>query len=271
MLTNRDESFLSLFLANDKHIRYAFELVVAYLSSYLLVPVVHDDAYVLCLELFLHLPCIIVRFLGDGQYHYLVRSEPEWELTGGMLDEHSHETLHRTERSTVDHDRTVLLVVLTHILQLETLWQVVVNLDGTELPTATQCVLNHEVELRTIESGLTILNMSVHTFLTACLDDCVLCLLPYLVRTHILVVVVLVAKRDLSLEILEVKSAEDDLNDLHHFDELFFHLVGTAEDMCVVLSERAHTSQSVQLARLLVAINRTELSTTERQVFVRTR
>ena len=58
------------------------------------------------------------------------------------------------------------------------------------------------------------------------------------------------------------------LDNLHHLDELVLHLVGTTEDMGIILSEAAHTGQSVQLATLLIAIHSTELCAAERQLFV---
>ena len=45
----------------------------------------------------------------------------------------------------------VLLVVLTHVCELEALWQLVVNLYGTQLPAASDGILHHKVELRTID------------------------------------------------------------------------------------------------------------------------
>ena len=83
--------------------------------------------------------------------------------------------------------------------------------------------------------------------------------------------VVGVAERYLCFKVLEVKSLEDDFDDFHHADELFLHLVGTAEDVGIVLGERTHTGQAVELAALLVTVHRAELSAAERQVLIGTR
>ena len=169
----------------------------------------------------------------------------------------------------MNHHGAVLLVVGTRIFELETLWQVVIHLDGTQLPTATQCVLNHEVEFRTIECGLTQFCAGGESFLCTCLDDSILGLFPHLVRTDVLFLVVGVAERNLCLEVLEVECLEDDADDVHHAQELILHLVGAAEDVGIVLSERTHTGQSVQLARLLIAIHGAELGAAEGEVLVR--
>ena len=122
-----------------------------------------------------------------------------------MLDKHGGETLHRTERSAVNHHRSLLSVVLGGVLQLEAYRQVIVHLDGTQLPAAADSVLHHEVELRTVESGLAILHLSVQALLLTSVDDSLLCLCPHLVRTDVLLVVVRVAERDLRLEVVEVE------------------------------------------------------------------
>ena len=160
------------------------------------------------------------------------------------------------------------MVVLARVFEFKTLRQVVVHLDSTQLPTATDSVFDHKVQFRAIESRLAIFYFCGQTFLAASLDDSTLGFLPNLVATHILGGVLRVAQRDLCLEVLEIQCFEDNLDNLHYADKLVLYLVRAAEDMRIVLCDRAHTRQSVQLARLLIAIDGTELCTAERQVFV---
>ena len=103
-----------------------------------------------------------------------------------MLDEHSHEALHGAEGCTVNHHRTVLLVVLTHVFELEALWQLVVNLDGTQLPAASDGILHHKVKLGTIESSLTKFRAGLHALLLTSVDDSLLGCFPILVASDIL-------------------------------------------------------------------------------------
>ena len=95
-------------------------------------------------------------------------------MTCGMLDEHSNEALQRTEWCTVNHYRTLLCVVLCCIFEVETDWEVVVHLDSTELPTTSDSILYHTVELRTIESSFAFLLTCVESTLLTSLDDSVL-------------------------------------------------------------------------------------------------
>ena len=191
-------------------------------------------------------------------------------MTGSVLNEHSSEALERTERCTVDHHRGLLRVVLSGVLQLEALREVVVDLDRTELPLTTDGILNHEVELRTIEGSLTELLVGVETLLLTSLTDSVLALLPDLVRTDILVSVLRVTERDLSIVVFETEDLEDLEDDVDDRLKLRLHLIGAHEDVGIVLGERTHTGQSVQLTALFITEDGTELSDTQRQILVGT-
>ena len=57
---------------------------------------------------------------------------------------------------------------------------------------------------------------------------------------------------------------------VHHTQEFILHLIGTAEDMRIILRETTDTSQPMKLATLFVTANRTELGQAQRQIFIRT-
>ena len=106
-----------------------------------------------------------------------------------VLDEHGCETLQTSERRTVYHHRSLLAVVLSGVFQLEPLWQVVVYLNGTQLPAAANGILYHEVELRTIEGSLANLAAGAKSLLGTSLLDGILALFPNLVRADVLLLV----------------------------------------------------------------------------------
>ena len=162
----------------------------------------------------------------------------------------------------------MFLIVSTHIFEVEALGQVVVNLNGAQLPAAADCVANHKVEFRTIEGCLAVFNHSVKVLLFAGLDNLLLGLCPKFVAAHVFLVVVGVTKRYLCLNFVEVQSLENDLDNVHNLAELLFHLVGTAEQVRVVLRERTNTCKSVKLTTLLVTVNGSELCNSQRKVFV---
>ena len=162
----------------------------------------------------------------------------------------------------------MLLVVGTGVLEVEALRQIVVYLDGTQLPATAEGILDHKVELWPVEGCFAVLNLRRKTLFGTRLDDGLLGTLPVLFATDILIALDLVTKGDLSFEALEVQRLEDDEDDIHHLAELFLDLVGTAEEVGIVLREATHTRQTVELTALLVAIDRTELSQTLGQVTI---
>ena len=268
LFTHRDFAFVHLVFANNQEIRNTFQLIITNLTSDFLVAVVNDSTNIELSQFLSHLFRIIVIFFRDWKHYCLIWCQPQWEFTTCMLDKYSHKTFHRTEWCTVNHHRTVFLVVSTCIYKVKTLRQVVVHLDCTQLPTTTNSIFHHEVEFRTIECSFTKLNFSFQAFIFASFDNCSFCFFPYFVRTDIFFFIVRVAKRNLSLEVFKIQRFEDNEDDVHHFHELLFQLIRTAEDVSIVLSKRAHTCQTVQLTTLLITIHSTEFSITQWKVFI---
>ena len=54
-------------------------------------------------------------------------------------------------------------------------------------------------------------------------------------------------------------------------DDLIRNLIRVHEDMCVILREAAHAEQTVQRARQLMAMDKTQLAHAQRQLAVRVR
>src|SRR5690554_710608 len=107
-----------------------------------------------------------------------------------MLDQYSYEAFHTTERCPVNHYWPVWSIVLTDIFQFETLRQVVVHLDGTQLPLTSNRILDHKVKLRSVEGCFAQFYNCVKTFFLTCLDNGILGLFPVFIRTNILFLVV---------------------------------------------------------------------------------
>ena len=170
----------------------------------------------------------------------------------------------------MDHHRAVTLVVGAHVFQLEAFREVVVHLDGTQLPAAADGVFHHEVELRAVESGFAVFHHGGQAFLGGRLDDGGFGLLPVLVGADVLAAVNLVAQRHLGRELVELQRAENVKHDVDDLAELFLELVGTAEEVGVVLRKAADAGQAVQLTALLVTVHSAEFREAERQVAVRT-
>ena len=79
--------------------------------------------------------------------------------------------------------------------------------------------------------------------------------------------VVRITQRNLCLKV-EAKGRQHNVDNVHHIEELLLHLIGTAEQVGIVLCERANTRQAVQLAALLITIHGAKLCNAQRQVTV---
>ena len=194
------------------------------------------------LQIHLHLLCIFIELLTDWQNNYLFRCQPQWEFTGSMFNQYGNKTFHWSERSTVNHYRTMLLIVRTHIFKFKTFRQVVVNLNRTQLPTTTDSVFHHKVKFRTIESCFSILNLSRQSFFRTSLDNSLFSLLPVIIATDVFFTVHFVTQGYLCFKILEIHRTEHDRYDIHHTKEFIFHLFRTAEDMRIILCKATYTS-----------------------------
>ena len=137
---------------------------------------------------------IVVEFLADGHDDHLLGGEPEGELAGGVLDEYGNETLHRTERRTVNHHRAVFLVVVSGIFEFETFGQVVVDLYGSQLPAATDGIFDHEVELGTVKGSFAVFDFGFQAFFFTSLNDSLFGSLPVFFATDVFFAVYLVAQ-----------------------------------------------------------------------------
>ncbi len=139
----------------------------------------------------------------------------------------------------MNHHGALLGVVGCGIFQLKALWQVVVHLNGAELPATSYGILYHTVKLRAIEGCLACLLAGIEAALCTGIDNGLLCALPHLVGSDVLLLVVRVTQGNLELYlvVLETEDGEYGLYDVEHAQELCLHLVRAAEDVCVILSE----------------------------------
>lgn len=175
-----------------------------------------------------------------------------------MLNEDADEALQGAEGGPVEHHGAVLLPVFAHVGQPEALGQVVVHLDGAELPLPPQGVLHHEVQLGAVEGGVPLLHRVPEPGLGRRLLN-----LPFRQGPLGLVPHVLVAFRvphpDPGPVVLKPQGGEDLKHQVQDPEELPLHLLGGAEDVGVVLGEAPNPCEAKKLPRLLVAVDGAEL------------
>src|SRR5262249_50725326 len=94
------------------------------------------------------------KIVADRQYPDLFRGEPYRKRTGVVLDQNRNETLERTAHRAVNDHRPVRGIVFARVLELEPFGIAVVELDGAQLPRASDGIEYVEVDLRPIERAV---------------------------------------------------------------------------------------------------------------------
>ena len=185
-----------------------------------------------------------------------------------MFNEDGDKTLHRSEGRAVDHHGAVFAVVGAHVFQLKALRKVVINLHGSQLPTTSDGVAHHEVELGTVERGFAQFHHRFKAFFFGHFLDGFLRFVPIFLGADVLAGILRVAQADLGDEVLEVQRLEDVQHEVNDLADLFLHLVLGAENVRIVLGESTNARQTVELAALLVAVDRAKLRQTHRQIAI---
>src|SRR5690606_24235098 len=196
---------------------------------------------------------------------------PKREIASGVFQKYRNEAFHRTKWRPVNHHRTVQFVIRSFIGKVESLRQVVIHLNGSQLPLATQRVLHHEVEFRSVESCFSIFDYGIQTFVASRIDDRIFCFFPVFLATYIFIAVLFVAERYLSGEIFKSKRTEYIKHQIDYLLELVIELLRSTENVRVILGKTANACQSVKFTRLLVTVHGSELGITLWKVFVRPR
>ena len=171
-----------------------FQLIVANFLSNLLVSTVDSVADIALCQFQTDFVGIVVEFLANREDYRLLRSQPQRQVASCVFKQDSHETLHRAKWRTVNHHRTVFLIVRASVFQLKTLWQIVIHLNRAKLPSAANRILYHKVELRAIERRFAIFNSRRQAFFMASLDNSLFGFFPVVFRSDILLTIHLVAQ-----------------------------------------------------------------------------
>ena len=152
-MTHRDGLFLFFFLTDDEHVRHAIEACVADFGADFVGVAIQAYADFFVGELRGDFLGVFHVFIRDRQHADLLGGEPGGEFSFEVLDEQAGETFERAEGGAVNHYRAMGAIVLADVAEIESLWEVVVDLHGAELPVTTDDVFDHEVDLWSIEGG----------------------------------------------------------------------------------------------------------------------
>ena len=206
----------------------------------------------------------VVGAVGDGHDLRLHRAEPQRERAGEVFRQDADEALDGAEHDAVNHHRPMLFAVRAGIGEVKALGQVHVQLDGAALPRPTDAVLQMEVDLRTVERAVALVDHIVHAQIVQRAAQTVRGHFPHFVRAD----GIFGAGGQLHV-IRETEHAVHLVDQVVHAFDLVANLLRGHEDVRVVLREAAHAHQAVQRAGELVPVHQSQLAAAQRQIAIR--
>ena len=100
--------------------------------------------------------------LGQRNHAHLLRGQPEREGATVVLDQDTEETLQAAQQGAMHHVGPVFLSIIPHIIQVEALGQVEIELDRRELPLASDRILDLEIDLGAVERAAALVRLVGH-------------------------------------------------------------------------------------------------------------
>ena len=141
---------------NEEVSRLKLSMVADFLHD-VVARIIHFHTDTLCTEGLSDLSSVGFVFLSNRDDMALGRCEPGREPAGKMLDENATKPFHGTEWGTMNHHGSVQFTIASLVGQIKSLGEVVIHLDGTQLPFSTDDVLYDEVNLRAVKGGFALL------------------------------------------------------------------------------------------------------------------
>src|SRR6188768_1095573 len=147
----------------------------------------------------------------------------------------------------MDNNRAMLLPIRADIFKIESLWHDVIKLDCAELPLSAQGILEHKVDLRTVERRFADTYLVIKSHCIGCVLHVLLCLDPLRIFSPVLCLVLGVAERESNLKVIKAQCLGYILCQADNTLKLFCKLLGHQVDMRIILSERTNSRESVKL------------------------
>ena len=188
----------------------------------------------LFLEFCCNLVGVIHILLRDWKYTNLLRAKPCREFSGIMLDEPSQCTLVASHGCTVDDPRQNLLTLLINVVHTELFCTCAVKLDGYHRIFLAVYVLCLNINLRSVECGLSVSLCERNMILIHNVTQILLGAVPVLVIAKIFLLVIRIPLRQTVSNIsVDTKSLHYIVTQLGTSCQFFLSLIRTKNDMCL--------------------------------------
>ena len=187
-----------------------------------------------------------------------------------MLDEPSQCTLVASHGCTVDDPRQNLLTLLINVVHTELLCTCAVKLDGYHRIFLTIYVLRLDINLRSVECGLSVSLCERNVILIHNVTQILLGAVPILVIAKVFLLVIRIPLRQTVSNIsVDTKCLHYIVTQLGTSCQFFLSLIRTKNDMCLCDCELSYTGKSMHLTGILVTEQSGCLCHTIRKVSVR--
>eukprot|EP00053_Salpingoeca_punica_P013384 m.120929 g.120929 ORF g.120929 m.120929 type:complete len:748 (-) comp16189_c0_seq1:23-2266(-) len=210
---------------------------------------------------------VVLELRVDGDDERLAGREPEGPLAAVVLREDGDHTLDRAKHGAVHNHRArrdALDTLGGSVLELETLRQLEVELNGGALVSAAKSILDLDVNLGAVEGAIARLDLPRVAKLVERILQRLLGSVPLLDVTQELL------RASAEVEVKgEVEDAVDIAQELQTGLNLALNLGRQAEDVCVVLLEAADAGEAGEGARELVAVQHAKVGEANGQLLVR--
>src|SRR5450756_1970439 len=248
----------------DGDIRDLLHLGIADLCLHLLSAEIHLGPDATFKQLGGDCPGILLLHIRDGDHLDLHGSKPERKCSSILLDERTEEPFHGTQHDAVQHDRSVFLAVFGDVGDVETLWQIEVDLKCRPLPLAANGVHKLHIDLWPIEDTFPWVDLVVEMHVLKSHPQSLGRHLPAFSRSDR----VFRAGAEVDVVLREPERLDHVTSEVEHSLDLSIKLVRADEEVSIVLSEPTHAQKSMEDSRLLVAIHGAQLGPPERKITI---
>ena len=205
---------------------------------------------------------VLVIGVADRNDLDLLRRQPRGERTGVVLDQNAEEALQRSEQGPVDHVWPLFGSVPIDEGHVEALRLIEIELNRRQLPLPPDRVLDLQVDLGPVECSAAFIDFIAEAFFLNRPPQRFGRIVPTLGIPHRF----FGAGREICRDIAEAEALEHVEREAQNFRYFLLHLIGSHEEVRIILSEPADSEQAVHRPRFFVPIDRSKLRPAERKV-----
>src|SRR4029453_15769974 len=190
--------------------------------------------------------CIFIDPVRNRQHCYLHGTEPQRKDPSVVFDKDAEEALHGTEQRTVNHKRSVRLVVFTDVLKLESLGKIEIKLHRRQFPVSANRIFNTNVDFWPVENCFTFHPLVRDALVLKCIGKSSFGAFPIFIRSQIMSIRIATSNRQFNFDILEPKDSIKMISKVDAPQYFFSNGLRRTENVGIVLSEPAHSRHPVK-------------------------